>query len=101
MGAFSLVSQAGPVDAENVGVSRQVIDMGDNDSLEFFGVTIKCKSAHLAALLNSNVTEDVVVVGGRARDLLTADLRGADSGSRARSEDQERADILSMICEAD
>jgi hypothetical protein len=74
--------------------------MGDDNDLEFFGVTIKCKSAHLAALLNSSVTEDVVVVGKRARDVFGADLQAGEPVTETRSEDEERAEILSMICEA-
>jgi hypothetical protein len=72
---------------------------GDND-LEFFGVTIKCKSAHLAALLNSSVTEDVVVVGKRAVDALGADVWGGEPEAEPKNEAEERDELLSMICEA-
>jgi hypothetical protein len=41
--------------------------------VEFFGARIKVRSAHLAALLNSDLTEDVVVVGKRAVDLVAGD----------------------------
>lgn len=78
--------------------------MGEDRELEFFGVTIKCKSAHLAALLNSSVTEDVIVVGQRARDLLTGGDSFADdfeTDAVVKSEAEERDEILSMICEAD
>jgi hypothetical protein len=47
---------------------------GDGD-VEFFGARIKVKSARLAALLNSAVTDDVVVVCKRARGLTSADER--------------------------
>jgi hypothetical protein len=40
--------------------------------VEFFGVKLKVRSPHLAALLNSTMTDDVVLVGRRARDTLTA-----------------------------
>jgi hypothetical protein len=39
--------------------------------LEFFGVKLKVKNERLAALLNSNVTDDVQVVGRRAREAFT------------------------------
>lgn len=47
---------------------------GDGE-VAFFGGHIKVRSARLAALLNSAVTDDVVVVGKRARDLLSAEER--------------------------
>lgn len=75
--------------------------MGEDNDLEFFGVTIKCKSAHLAALLNSRITEDVVIVGKRAMDVLGTDSQADESYADSRSEAEERADVLSMICEAD
>ena len=40
----------------------------DNE-LEFFGVKLKVKNSRLAELLNSSVTEDVQVIGARARDV--------------------------------
>lgn len=43
--------------------------------VEFFGVKLKVNNPHLAALLNSSVTEDVQVIGLRARDAFTADSR--------------------------
>jgi hypothetical protein len=46
------------------------------DSIEFFGVRLKVKDPRLAALLNSDVTDDVVVVGRRAIDLVTVDDEG-------------------------
>jgi len=52
--------------------------MTDESDIEFFGAHIKVKSARLAALLNSSVTEDVVVVGKRALDLVSPDDRDAD-----------------------
>ena len=75
--------------------------MGDDNNLEFFGVTIKCKSAHLAALLNSSVTEDVVVVGQRAKDVFTVEAQADDVTAEApKSEAEEQEEILGMICEA-
>jgi hypothetical protein len=41
------------------------------DDIEFFGIKVKCKSQSLAALLNSDVTDDVSVVAVRARDALS------------------------------
>ena len=49
--------------------------MSDDAEVDFFGVHIKVRSARLAALLNSAVTDDVVVVGRRARDLVSPDER--------------------------
>ena len=46
---------------------------GPTDSVEFFGVRLKVKDARLAALLNSDVTDDVVVIGRRAIDLVAVD----------------------------
>ena len=49
--------------------------MSDDAEVDFFGVHIKVRSARLAALLNSAVTDDVVIVGRRARDLVLPDER--------------------------
>jgi hypothetical protein len=45
----------------------------DAGELEFFGVKLKVKNPHLAALLNSDVQEDVQVIGRRARDAFRTD----------------------------
>jgi hypothetical protein len=44
----------------------------DDGEVEFFGVKLKVKNPRLAALLNSNVTEDVQVIGRRACEALRA-----------------------------
>jgi hypothetical protein len=62
----------------------------DGSELEFFGVKLKVKNPHLAALLNSDVHEDVQVIGYRARQA----LRG-DEGSHA-----ER-DVAARVLHAD
>ena len=49
--------------------------MSDDAEVDFFGAPIKVRSARLAALLNSDVTDDVVVVGKRARELVSPDER--------------------------
>jgi len=49
------------------------VSEGSTDSVEFFGVRLTVKDPRLAALLNSDVTDDVVVVGRRAIDLVTVD----------------------------
>ncbi len=49
--------------------------MSDDAEVDFFGAHIKVRSARLAALLNSAVTDDVVIVGRRARDLVSPDER--------------------------
>lgn len=48
----------------------------DVHEVEFFGVTLKVRNPRLAALLNSDVTEDVRVVGRRALDVLAGDDPG-------------------------
>jgi hypothetical protein len=48
-------------------------EMTDGAEVDFFGAHIKVKSAKLAALLNSALTDDVVVVGKRALDLVSAE----------------------------
>ena len=40
---------------------------GQDDEVNFFGITIKVRNSKLAAVLNSDVTDDVVVVARRAR----------------------------------
>ena len=59
--------------------------------LEFFGVKLKVKNARLAELLNSSVTEDVQVIGARARDVF------------ATPEDEARAehDVEQRVLHAD
>jgi len=44
-------------------------------SVEFFGVKLKVNNPHLAALLNSSVSDDVQVIGRRARDAFVGDTR--------------------------
>ena len=52
--------------------------MADSSDVDFFGAHIKVKSPRLAALLNSAVTDNVVVVGKRALDLVSSDEREED-----------------------
>jgi hypothetical protein len=44
-------------------------------SVEFFGVKLKVNNPRLAALLNSSVSDDVQVIGQRARDAFAGDSR--------------------------
>ncbi len=60
-------------------------DVPENGEIEFFGVKLSVRSPHLAALLNSSVTEDVQVIGRRARDAF-----GAAGESRDEREVDER-----------
>jgi hypothetical protein len=67
--------------------TMQAPDGGTSESseVEFFGVKLKVRNAHLAALLNSDVHEDVQVIGRRARSALGAGNethaeRGAERG---------------------
>jgi hypothetical protein len=71
--------------------------MTDDAEVEFFGAHIKVKSAKLAALLNSAVTDDVVVVGKRALDLVSAEQRDEEmnyviGGVEARPDPRPAAD---------
>ncbi|MCX6372405.1 MAG: hypothetical protein NTX16_04865 [Actinobacteria bacterium] len=45
--------------------------------VEFFGVKLKVNNPRLAALLNSNVNDDVQVIGRRAREAFAGDSRAA------------------------
>ena len=45
----------------------------EHAEVEFFGVKLKVRNPRLAALLNSNVTDDVQVIGRRARGALAGD----------------------------
>jgi hypothetical protein len=56
----------------------------DGSELEFFGVKLKVNNPRLAALLNSDITDDVQVVGRRAREAL------AGPDSRAEQDVAER-----------
>ena len=62
--------RAGVVDSRDMSPSQ----VTDGSELEFFGVKLKVNNPRLAALLNSDVTEDVQVNGRRAREALS----GAD-----------------------
>ncbi len=59
-------------------------DATDGGSLEFFGVQLTVKNAALAALLDSNVADDVQVVGRRAREAFTTEDRSAERDVAAR-----------------
>lgn len=59
-----------------MGSSQATDDPPQRGELEFFGVKLKVKNPRLAALLKSDVAEEVQVVGRRARDAFS----GADDG---------------------
>jgi ethanolamine utilization protein EutA (predicted chaperonin) len=50
-------------------VSGHVDDISSSE-LEFFGIKLKVKNPKLASLLNSDVNEDVTVIGRRTVDLI-------------------------------
>ena len=50
-------------------LTEQTHDIGQPD-VEFFGIKLKVANPRLATLLNSNVNENVVVIGRRTVDLL-------------------------------
>ncbi len=56
-------------------------DMRQTSDIDFFGVRLKVNNPRLAALLNSSVTDDVQVVGRRARDVVAPEVRPAYDGS--------------------
>ena len=56
------------------------------NELEFFGVKLKVKNARLAELINSSVTEDVQVIGARARDVFAT----PEDDARAEHDVQQR-----------
>ena len=60
-------------------------DAPESGELEFFGVKLKVRNPHLAVLLDSGVSDDVQVIGRRARDA----FGGADA-ARSEREEQER-----------
>jgi hypothetical protein len=51
--------------------------IGEPGSVEFFGVKLKVNDPHLAALLHSSVSDDVQVIGRRAREAFAGDSRAA------------------------
>ena len=69
-------------------------------SVEFFGVKLKVNNPHLAALLNSSVTEDVQVIGRRARDAAVVDSRAAFEDAqrvqRGPEEDQDGTVVVRL-----
>lgn len=67
--------------------------MGDESTIEFFGCSIKCASPRLAALLNSDVNENVVVVGQRAVDAFTP------AGPEMRVDEEEAEACLGALAE--
>lgn len=67
--------------------------MGEDATLEFFGCSIKCRSPRLAALLNSGVNENVVVVGQRAVEVF------AKAGPEMRVDDDEAEACLGALAE--
>jgi hypothetical protein len=53
--------------------------------VEFFGIRLKVSNTRLASLLNSNVTDDVVVIADRALALRrTSESEPTDEGWRMR-----------------
>jgi hypothetical protein len=62
----------------------------DGSEVEFFGARIKVKNPALAALLNSGMSDDVVVVGKRARDAFASD----ETASDAEGESGEVAEVI-------
>jgi hypothetical protein len=67
--------------------------MGEDANIEFFGCSIKCRSPRLAALLNSDVNENVVVVGQRAVEVF------AEAGPEMRVDDGEAEECLDALAE--
>ena len=55
--------------------------------VEFFGVKLKVNNPRLAALLNSDVTDEVTVVVRRARGVFAGDEAGAAADARGDAAD--------------
>jgi hypothetical protein len=72
--------------------------MGEEANIEFFGCKIKCRSPHLAALLNSDVNENVVVVGQRAAEVLNSEVMTI-GGHGTRIDDEEAEECLGALAE--
>ena len=69
----------------------------DGSELEFFGIKLKVKDPQLAALLNSDVHDDVQVIGRRARDVL---MPGEDARAERDDAGAER-DVAARVLHAD
>jgi hypothetical protein len=65
----------------------------ESSEVEFFGMRIKVKDPKLAELLNSDVSENVVVIGRRTRDLFSVEVERADAqvGEQAADDAQGQA----------
>jgi hypothetical protein len=70
-----------PIPALMTSSPEHAEDISEPD-VEFFGVKLKVKNERLAALFNSSVNENVVVIGRRTFDLL------------ARADEDEGLDVL-------
>jgi hypothetical protein len=57
-------------------------DTSAPNEIEFFGVKLKVKNSRLATLLNSDVHDDVQVVGRRARDAFVSEEETAERAER-------------------
>jgi len=62
-------------------------------SVEFFGVKLKVNNPHLAALLNSSVSDDVQVIGRRARDAFAGDGRATYEDVLRRSQSADGSSV--------
>ncbi len=51
---------------------------GGPGNVEFFGMKLNVNNPHLAALLNSSMSDDVHVIGRRARDAFASERLAAD-----------------------
>ncbi len=83
------------VDDENltavVDIPESELMAGEGSEVEFFGIRIKVKDPRLAALLNSDVTDDVVVIAKRAKGVFDDDadrLAEFDSAGEAEPADK-------------
>lgn len=67
-------------------------DRTEAGDVEFFGVRLKVNNPHLAALLNSSVTEDVQVIAGRAKDVFSGENRPASAAGTVTEREDRDAD---------
>ena len=75
-----------------VDVMERDTDSPEAGSVDFFGVKLKVNNPHLAALLNSSVTEDVQVIGLRARSAFSVEGRSGPEAVRGYEPDSEVRD---------
>jgi hypothetical protein len=73
-----------------VDIPESELMAGEGSEVEFFGIRIKVKDPRLATLLNSDVTDNVVVVAKRAKGVFDDADRLAEFDSAGEAEPVEK-----------